>query len=47
MKKHIEEVWERRELLEKEEYREAVLEAIGLLDRGELRVAEPADMPDN
>ena len=41
MKEHIEQAWEERSLLEQKEYRQAVEEAIALLDCGQIRVAEP------
>jgi 2,3,4,5-tetrahydropyridine-2-carboxylate N-succinyltransferase len=41
MKDKIEEAFENRDLLEKDEYRDAVFETVDRLDRGELRVAEP------
>lgn len=41
MKEHIEQAFDDRTLLELAEYREAVLEAVCLLDCGQLRVAEP------
>ena len=37
----IEQAWEQRELLERKEVREAVLETVDQLDRGLLRVAQP------
>ena len=43
MQKKIEEAWEHRELLGEPSVREAVLEAIDMLDRGRLRVAEPTE----
>lgn len=43
MKEYIEQAFEDRSLLERKEYREAVLEAVRLLDCGQLRVAEPTD----
>ena len=43
MQQHIEKIWEHRELLNEKEYRQAVEEAIALLDCGQLRVAEPCD----
>ncbi len=39
----IEEVWEHRELLKQESYQSAILEVIGHLDKGRLRVAEQTD----
>ena len=42
MKNHIEQAWEHRELLQQKEYREAVLEAVAMLDKGQLRVVDPA-----
>ncbi len=41
LKKKIEEIWDNRTLLEKEEYRQIVREVIDLLDKGVLRTAEP------
>ena len=41
MKQTIEQAWNDRSLLERRETQEAVREAIALLDKGELRVAEP------
>ncbi len=41
MKEIIEKAWEDRSLLEGAEAREAVLETVALLDKGELRTAEP------
>lgn len=43
MQELIEQAWEQRELLEKKEYREAVLETVAMLDRGEIRVAEEVE----
>lgn len=43
LKETIERIWEHRELLEKEESIQAITETIKLLDRGEIRVAEPVD----
>lgn len=43
MKSLIEQAWEERSLLEKNEYRQAVEEAVLLLDQGQLRVAEKDD----
>ncbi|MFM7764770.1 MAG: hypothetical protein ACKO6I_03840, partial [Sphingomonadales bacterium] len=37
----IEEVWNDRSLLQKQAYIQAIETVIGLLDAGELRVAEP------
>ncbi|MGP1501384.1 MAG: 2,3,4,5-tetrahydropyridine-2,6-dicarboxylate N-succinyltransferase [Bergeyella cardium] len=42
LQKKIEEIWENRELLQQEESKAAIREVIALLDRGEIRVAEPA-----
>lgn len=41
MKEIIEKAWEDRSLLETNEGKEAVLETVNLLDKGELRTAEP------
>ena len=41
IKERIEEAWEDRSLLEKETYQQAVRSLIDLLDKGEIRVAEP------
>lgn len=41
LKERIEALWENRELLIEEESKELVREAVALLDRGELRTAEP------
>jgi 2,3,4,5-tetrahydropyridine-2,6-dicarboxylate N-succinyltransferase len=43
MREQIEAAFEDRELLEQEEYRQAVLNTIAALDSGELRVAEKED----
>ena len=43
MQQRIESAWEHPELLEQNEYRQAVLEAVDLLDLGSLRVAEAKD----
>ncbi len=43
MRELIQEAFDNRELLESEEHRAAVFEAIAALDRGELRVAEKRD----
>ena len=43
MKEIIEKAWEDRSLLERPETKEAVLETMAQLDRGEIRVAEKAD----
>ena len=43
MQQHIEQIWEQRDLLNEKEYRQAVEEAIALLDSGQLRVAQPGD----
>ena len=42
MKELVEQAWEHRELLNDEATRQAVLEAIAMLDSGRLRVAEPS-----
>lgn len=41
--KTIEQIWENRDLLQKNESQEAIREVINLLDKGELRVAEPTE----
>ena len=43
LKTIIEQAWEERRLLEQEPTREAIRRVIELLDRGELRTAEPVD----
>lgn len=43
MKTHIEAAWQNRSLLEQKEYSDAVHEVIAQLDKGELRVATPAE----
>ena len=43
LKETIERIWEHRELLEKDESIQAITETIKLLDRGEIRVAEPVN----
>lgn len=43
MKQLIEQAWEHREMLERNETREAVLETIDMLDRGKLRVAQQTE----
>jgi len=43
LKKYILEAWENRELLGKNEYKEAIRETIDLLDKGQIRVAEKKD----
>ena len=43
MKELIEKAWEDRELLKEQEVREAVMAAVDMLDRGEVRVAEKVD----
>ena len=40
MQQLIEQAWEQRELLERKDVREAVMETVDQLDRGLLRVAE-------
>jgi len=40
-KNKIEAAWDNRELLKLEETQSAIMEVMGLLDRGELRIAEP------
>lgn len=42
LKKIIESAWENRELLQTKETRDAINEVVGLLDSGEVRVAEPS-----
>lgn len=39
----IENIWDNRDLLQKEESKTAIREVIALLDKGELRVAEPTE----
>ncbi|MCF8235504.1 MAG: 2,3,4,5-tetrahydropyridine-2,6-dicarboxylate N-succinyltransferase [Bacteroidales bacterium] len=39
----IEDVWEEREILKQDTYRNAIEEVIELLDKGRIRVAEPAE----
>jgi len=41
LRKHIEEAWENRELLQQEEYVQAVENVIEAIDQGSLRCAEP------
>jgi len=41
IQKRIEEAWDNRQLLDKDEYQNAVYETIAKLDKGELRCAEP------
>jgi 2,3,4,5-tetrahydropyridine-2-carboxylate N-succinyltransferase len=41
IQKRIEEAWDNRHLLEDKEYQNAVYETISMLDKGELRCAEP------
>jgi 2,3,4,5-tetrahydropyridine-2-carboxylate N-succinyltransferase len=41
LKKHIEEAWDDRNLLNFKEYRDSIESTIELLDKGELRVADP------
>ena len=43
MQELIEKAWEQRELLKEKATREAVLETIDLLDRGQLRVAHQVE----
>ena len=43
IRKKIEEAWEDRTLLEKKSYRKAIRGLIKLLDKGEVRVAEPSE----
>ena len=43
MREQVQEAFENRALLEKEDYREAVFDTIAALDRGEVRVAEKRD----
>lgn len=42
MKELIEQVWDNRELLKEESVRQSIRDIIAALDKGELRVAEPA-----
>lgn len=39
----IENIWDNRDLLQQEESKTAIIEVIALLDKGELRVAEPTE----
>ncbi|MDO4225366.1 MAG: 2,3,4,5-tetrahydropyridine-2,6-dicarboxylate N-succinyltransferase, partial [Bergeyella zoohelcum] len=41
LQQKIEQIWDNRDLLEQEESKVAIREVIALLDKGELRVAEP------
>jgi len=41
LQEQIETAWDNRALLKESEYREAVEQVVGFLDKGELRVAEP------
>ncbi|MFN8699495.1 MAG: 2,3,4,5-tetrahydropyridine-2,6-dicarboxylate N-succinyltransferase [Flavobacteriales bacterium] len=41
-KEHIQHAWENRDALQQPEVKEAIRWVVGLLDRGEIRVAEPA-----
>ncbi len=41
LKETIEQVWEQRELLNQATYKDAIRKVIDLIDKGELRVAEP------
>jgi len=43
IKVKIEQAWDDRDLLQQEEYKKAVRSLISLLDKGEVRVAEPLD----
>ena len=43
IKRKVEEAFENRSLLSENEYRDAVLQAVRMLDQGEARVAEPGD----
>ncbi|MDR2206005.1 MAG: 2,3,4,5-tetrahydropyridine-2,6-dicarboxylate N-succinyltransferase [Flavobacteriaceae bacterium] len=43
LQQKIEQAWENRELIKESEYQNTIREVISLLDRGELRVAEPAE----
>ena len=43
LKQTIEEAWENRDLLKIESTRNAIIEVIGQLDKGKLRVAEPIE----
>jgi 2,3,4,5-tetrahydropyridine-2-carboxylate N-succinyltransferase len=42
LRDYIERAWDNREALKQEETREAIRKVIGLLDKGEMRVAEPS-----
>ena len=42
LRKTIEEAWDNRELIRQESFREKIREVIELLDKGKIRVAEPA-----
>ena len=43
LKKIIEQAWENRELLSEEPVRQAVRQVVELVDKGQLRTAEPVD----
>ncbi len=43
LQKLIEQAWENRALLSDNQYKEAIREVIALLDKGEIRVAQPTD----
>jgi len=43
LKYTVEKIWENRELLNKEEYRDIIREVVHLLDIGQLRVANPSE----
>src|SRR5574343_1765016 len=43
LQQSIENIWDNRDLLQKEESKTAIREVIALLDKGELRVAEPTE----
>lgn len=43
LKQYIESAWENRDLLKEKEYSSAIEQVIELLDKGDLRVAEPVD----
>lgn len=43
LRQRIEEVWEKRELLEDNSYRQTIREVVELLDEGTIRVAQPTD----
>ena len=43
LKRIIEQTWDNRELLKTEESQKAILQLIELLDKGQLRVAQPIE----